>query len=416
MRTLKLTLKGLKMYHVGIDVAKEKHYVCILDDSGELATKPFWIYTDVLGLRELIKRFTELSLDNDDFIVGLESTGAFSENLYEYIIDSDYKAILLNSYQTAKFRDFSTMKKIKNDAIDALVIAELLCTGKYKESHISNEAYHSLKVLGRTKKSLMDKIKTIKREISTVMATVNPEISKVFPNIFTKTALEMIKAYPTATDIAQATPKKLTRLFRHIKGNNFSEDKARILIDLAKSSVYAGRACKARASLLSSYIRILELYCQEKEEIEAQIKKLIEEEIDAVDNTVENLQSIPGVSIKTISAILGECGDIRRFDSAKSFIGYLGLYPTQYQSGNSLSVGRLAKRGIPIAKHALYMAAVGSVLHNPQLNKLFKDKVSSGKSKKEALIILSKKIAMIMYAIVKYNKPYDSHRVFMPRK
>ena len=402
------------MYYVGIDVAKEKHYVCILDDRGEFAVKPFWIYTDVLGLRRLIQQFGDISLDNDDFIIGVESTGAFSENLYEYITDSDYKVVLLNSYQTAKFRDFRTIRKVKNDAIDAYVIAELLSTGKYKQSHISNDAYHSLKVLGRAKKSISDKIKNTKREISTVMATVNPEISKVFPNIFTKTALAIIKVYPTATDIAKATPKKLTRLFRHIRGNNFSEDKAKYLVDLAQTSVYAGRACKARASMITSYIRILELYCQEKLDIEIQIKHLIEEEIDTIDNTVENLQSIPGVSDKTISAILGECGDLRRFDSAKAFIGYLGLYPTQYQSGNSLSVGRLAKRGIPIAKHALYMAAVGSVLHNPQLNKLFRDKVSSGKSKKEALIILSKKIAMIMYSIVKHNKPYDSHRVFIP--
>ena len=416
MRTLKLTLKGFKMYYVGIDVAKEKHYVCILDDTGEIAVKPFWIYTDILGLRRLIERFADLSLDNDDFIIGLESTGAYSENLYEYITDSDYKAVLLNSYQTAKFRDFSTMKKIKNDTIDALVIAELLFAGKYKESHISNDAYHSLKMLGRSRKSLMDKIKTIKREISTVMATVNPEITKVFPNIFSKTALVVINQYPTAMHLQKATPKKLTRLFRHIKGNNFSEDKARFLIDLAQTSVYAGRAHKARASTITSYIRILELYCQEKKQIELQIKQLIVEEIDIIDNSVENLQSIPGVSDKTISAILGECGDLRRFDSAKAFIGYLGLYPTQYQSGNSLSVGRLAKRGIPIAKHALYMAAVGSVLHNSQLNKLFRDKVSSGKSKKEALIILSKKIAVIMYSVVKHNKPYDSHRVFIPNR
>jgi len=248
------------------------------------------------------------------------------------------------------------------------------------------------------------------------LATVNPEITRVFPNIFTKTALEVIKAYPTATHLAQATPKKLIRLFRHVKGNNLSEDKAKFLIDLANTSVYAGRACKARASLLHSYIRILVLYCQEKKQIESEIKALMATEIDTLDNTIEHLQSIPGVSDKTISAILGECGDIRRFDSAKAFIGYLGLYPTQYQSGNSLSVGRLAKRGIPVAKHALYMAAVGSVLHNPQLNKLFRDKVSSGKSKKEALIILSKKIAAIMYSIVKHNTPYDSHRVFIPNR
>ncbi len=107
------------MYYVGIDVAKEKHYVCVLDASSEIACKPFWIHSDVLGLRELLKRLAELSFDNDDFIIGIESTGAFSENLYSYLSDADYKVILLNSYQTAKYRDFSTLKKIKNDSIDA---------------------------------------------------------------------------------------------------------------------------------------------------------------------------------------------------------------------------------------------------------------------------------------------------------
>lgn len=404
------------MYYVGIDIAKEKHYVCILDDTLELACKPFWIHSDILGLRELIKRFGDLSLDNDDFIIAIESTGAFSENLYEYVTDSDYNVVLLNSYQTAKYRDFSTMKKVKNDAIDAYVIAELLATHKYKESHISSDAFHSLKVLGRLKRSLSDKIKTIKREISTVMATVNPEITRVFPNIFTKTALAIIKVYPTATDMSQATPKKLIKLFRHIKGNNFNEDKAKFLIDLANTSIYAGRAHKARALMIITNIKILELLSQEKDEIESQINLLIETSIDeAQESPIENLRTIPGVADKTIAAVLGECGDLKRFTSAKAFIGYLGLYPTQYQSGNSLSVGRLAQRGIPIAKHALYMAAVASVRHNQQLKKVFMDKLSSGKSKKEALVIISKKLAVMMYSIVKYNKPYEPMRVLVSR-
>lgn len=404
------------MYYVGIDVAKEKHYVSILDDTKELAVKPFWIYSDILGLRDLLARLAELSLNNDDFIIGVESTGAFSENLYEYITDADYKVVLLNSYQTAKYRDFSTMKKIKNDAIDALVIAELLASDKYKESYISNDDYQSLKVLGRLKKSISDKIKTIQREISTVMATVNPEISKVFPNIFTKTALAIIKEYPTAVDIQKATPKKLTKIFRHIKGNNFNDEKAKFLIELSESSIYGGRAHESRALMIRTNIRIFELLSQEKDEIEAQINSLLYNKIELIDASISNIKTIPGVSDKTISAVLGECGDIKRFTSAKSFIAYLGLYPTQYQSGNSLSVGRLAKRGIPIAKHALYMAAVASVRHNTELNKVFHDKVSAGKSKKEALIIISKKLATIIYSLFKYNKPYEPKRVFIPRR
>ncbi len=101
------------MYYVGIDVAKEKHFICILDESKQLACKPFWIYSDVTGLKELIQIFKSISITCDDFIVGVESTGAFSKNLYEYITDAQYKVVLLNSYQTAKYRDFSTMKKIR---------------------------------------------------------------------------------------------------------------------------------------------------------------------------------------------------------------------------------------------------------------------------------------------------------------
>ena len=403
------------MYYVGIDVAKEKHYVCILDEDIQIVSKPFWIYSDVLGLKELIKRLLDLSLNCDDFIIGVESTGAFSENIYEFLSDLDFKVILLNSYQTAKYRDFSTMKKVKNDSIDAYIIAELLSSGKYKQSHISSDDYHRLKVLGRLKKSLDDKIKTVKREISTVIATVNPEITHVFKNIFTKTALVIIKEYPTSVDLKKTTLKRLLKLFRGIKGNNFSEVKAMQLIDLANSSIYNGRAQDARSLMIKTNIKILELLCQEKENIENQINTLIEEnQDDDFSSSIKNLKTIPGVADKTISAILGECGDLKRFDSVKSFIGYLGLYPTQYQSGNSLSVGRLAQRGIPIAKHALYMSAVSSVLHNDELRKIFRDKVSAGKSKKEALIIIAKKIAGIIYSIFKYNQPYNPNRVLVP--
>jgi len=67
------------MYYVGIDVAKEKHYVCILDDTKEIAVKPFWVYTDILGLRDLLAKLAGLSLNKDSFIIGVESTGAFRE-------------------------------------------------------------------------------------------------------------------------------------------------------------------------------------------------------------------------------------------------------------------------------------------------------------------------------------------------
>ena len=61
-----------------------------------------------MGLRELLKRLAELSLDMNDFIIGIESTGAFSENFYSYITDADYKVIIVK--RSAKLGSWRIIK------------------------------------------------------------------------------------------------------------------------------------------------------------------------------------------------------------------------------------------------------------------------------------------------------------------
>jgi transposase len=46
------------------------------------------------------------------------------------------------------------------------------------------------------------------------------------------------------------------------------------------------------------------------------------------------------------------------------------------------------------------------------MRKLYLDKVSQGKAKKEALIIIARKLASIILAIYKHNMPYNPNRVF----
>jgi hypothetical protein len=58
------------------------------------------------------------------------------------------------------------------------------------------------------------------------------------------------------------------------------------------------------------------------------------------------------------------------------------------------------------------MSAVSCLIHNDQLKQLYDTKRSQGKSKKEALVAVSRKLASIIYAIIRYSTPYDSDRVF----
>ncbi len=97
--------------------------------------------------------------------------------------------------------------------------------------------------------------------------------------------------------------------------------------------------------------------------------------------------------------------------SCKDFIGFVGLYPKIEQSGSSLDKARLTTKGSRILKHALYMASVASLIHNPYLKNVYKNKLSQGKSAKQALIVVSRKLACIMYSMLKNNVVYNPERV-----
>lgn len=412
------------MYYVGIDIAKSFHVVSIIDDKEtKVINKPFKITNDAKGFEKLITVLDSISLDKSEFIVGLEATGIYGENLQEFIKFNAYLVKLLNPFQTTRYREQITLKKVKNDEIDSLVIALLLKDGKFSSGYITDDEYQSLRTLYRNRATIQTDMKDVKKRITTQITVTFPEFEG-FIKPFSVSGLALLDKYPTAHHYRHSSVDRIMKLFRHIQGNNFTNDKALKLLELSKESIYSGKAKDARAVAIRSSIRLLKMYLDELDIVEAEILSLLDnsntattveeagKEIEKADSLIANLRTIPGVASKTIAALISECGDLSRFPSVPKFIGYLGLFPTENSSGNSKHIGHLSKRGSPLAKHALYMSAVSCLIHNTQLKQLYDTKRSEGKSKKEALVAVSRKIAVIIYSIVKYNVPYDPNRVF----
>lgn len=350
----------------------------------------------------------------------MEATGLFFENLYLYLKAKGFKLVLLNPYQTNRFREMDTMKKVKNDNIDALMIAALIKSGRYSKAYVSEDTYQSIKSLYRHKSSLQDELKKHKRQVSTLLAVVFPEMEQVIRDPFNVTGLALLEKYPTAKHYHHASIDRILKTFRGIKGNNFNEAKAGKLLELARHSIYQGNGVDERAFVIQSHLRQIKFINDEIHSVENEMLKLFnqqtslnQDEEQEIMSIVDNLRSIPGVSDKTIFALMSECGDLSRFKNQDSFAGYLGLYPTLQQSGNKTVHGPLAKRGAKLAKKALYQAAIASIRHNKELNKLFYDKVSQGRAKKEAVVIVARKLAHIILAIYKNNVAYNPNRVFL---
>ncbi len=407
------------MYYVGIDIAKKFNVCFIVDDKDKVVKKSFKFNNDEKGFKNFFNLLSSIDNNISNFAIGMEATGLLFENLYLYLKNKGYNVILLNPYQTSKFREMDTMKKVKNDNIDAIMIASLIKSGRYSKAYVSKEVYASLRALHRHREVLQDELKKHKRRVSSLLAVVFPEMEQVIKDPFNVTGLALLEKYPTAMHYRYASPQRILKLFRNIKGNNFNIEKAQKLLDLAKSSVYSGNAYDERAYVIQSHIRVIRLLNEEIKSIDNQMLKLFnqtpslsKEEEDEVIDIIDNLRTIPGISDKTLFTIMGECGNLDRFKNINAFIGYLGLYPTLEQSGNNTKYGKLAKRGSKLAKKALYQAAVAAIRHNNEMKKLYCDKTSQGKAKKEALVIVARKLAGIVLSIYKHNVPYNPNRVF----
>ena len=110
------------MYYCGIDVAKRKHAIALLDDHGQPVHRPFTIDNTRAGFDQLWQALASLS---GPVLIGLEATGHYWWALYEELTQHDHPVVVLNALQVHAFRK-SGVRKVKSDRTDATWIAEFL--------------------------------------------------------------------------------------------------------------------------------------------------------------------------------------------------------------------------------------------------------------------------------------------------
>ena len=128
------------------------------------------------------------------------------------------------------------------------------------------------------------------------------------------------------------------------------------------------------------------------------------------------LQSIPGVGELTAWGILAELPDVSQFDSAQSVAAYAGLAPREFRSGSSVrKQTRLSKQGNTRLRRAMYFPAVTALTWNPLVKAHYERLRENGKGKMVALAACMRKMLMIVYGVLKHQKPFDPAWNSQPR-
>ncbi len=93
----------LAKYHVGVDVGKDRHHVCIRDLSKDTYYKTFPITNDRNGFMELVHSLEKLSAGKDDFLVGIEAC-SYGLNLSYFLMGVGFKLVEVNPFRAGQFR------------------------------------------------------------------------------------------------------------------------------------------------------------------------------------------------------------------------------------------------------------------------------------------------------------------------
>ena len=131
--------------------------------------------------------------------------------------------------------------------------------------------------------------------------------------------------------------------------------------------------------------------------LDEQMKASKQRIIAAVDAAGTSLVQLFGIGPVIASMLIGYSGDVRRFASRNHYAAYNGSAPVEVSSGGRV-VHRLSRRGNRQLNHALHMAAVSQIRHAHSDGRAYFDrKVGEGKTNKEALRALKRRISDAVY-------------------
>lgn len=386
--------------YVGIDVAKRQHRVAVLDHNGETLTKPFSVTNDHAGMQMLLEQLTRWSQDLE---IGLEATGHYWLALFEQLTREDYVVHVLNPLQIHAYQR-SGIRKRKTDTIDAIWIADFVRIGgaRHTTDPTTMPIYMQLRQLSRFRFSLVEQIGDTKRRILGLLDRVFPEYETLFSSVFLNSSRQLLSQAVTAQEFVDFDLQELTHILSSASRGRFGSEQAETLQQQARQSIGVTFLADASRIQMGCLIAQLDFLSEQVQTLDNALDQLIQQLPD------QYLTTIPGIGAVTAATILGEIGDIQRFDTLNQLVAYAGIDPAVYQSGQfEAAQPHMSKRGSPYLRHALWLAASQARLRDPQLKAYYDKKRAEGKAYGTAIGAVCRKLLARIFVILRDQRPYE---------
>jgi len=402
---------------VGIDVSSEFSIVAMLAPTGELIRKPFRIDHNPAGFHKLLDILKkEEERLNRKPIYFVESTGIFHLPLF-FLKSNDLKGFVLNPLCVHSTKNFN-IRKVKNDNKDSEAIARLAKYQDVKVSIVPEPQILALRMMTREYYTLSDMLTEMKNRLCTDLYLLFPGFLNLFSGTLGKTALAVLKNYPSPGAVQEANTEALTLLISKTsrKSSEWASKKVLLLRDCSQLA----SSMPSEFSLLDAKIKLhisnIENMQTSLDGVEVHIHTMIEsKQFPAIaKHNIVLLDEIPGIGFLTAATLIAEIGDVTLFKSPKALTAFFGIDPSVQQSGKFEGDRNIiSKRGTSLGRRVLFTAAMSAIRtkrNGEEINPVLRDFYTSkcvSKKKKVALVAVMHKLLHYIFAVLRDQKPFE---------
>ena len=393
---------------LSIDVAKNKSMIMLMNNDGEILIDSKEIKHNVEEFEKVKEEIEKINPEN--LTVFMESTGIYHLPVERYFKKNNFNTLVINSLTTKN--NYDTIRKTKTDKKDCYRLAKLFFVNEVEYHDLSkNDLYANLKAMTRQYFYLTQVNVSCKNRYKRLINICFPEFEEVFKSsrIYEETALNFIKVFPHAYIIKE---KRIDALYNNLYKTNSRHDYyykrlAQQIKDIAMNSYPGVDKEHADVKNLSDMAAVLQENIKALNEIK---EKMIETAKQSPYFKIIN--SFYGIGEVLAAELLGEIGDVTRFDNHKQLIAFCGLDPTIIQSGKSINVhGAISKRGDKYVRWILFnisqmVVKLGHQCPNHPVYNYYLKKKAEGKHYYESLTACSTKILRMLYSMCKNNTTF----------
>jgi transposase len=383
---------------IGIDVAKDVHWVTAIDADGvvlidrKLANTP-------AALAELVE---ELTASGGTVRIGFDVVGGIAGLAETMLAQAGFTLVHVPGLAVNRARQGTVGGENKSDPRDARTIADQVRTrSDLRAIEPSTELDLEIRLLVGRRRDLVNAQTQRLSRLHDLLVGIFPGLERSL-DLTTKGALHLLTRFVTPAELRAAGKRRLVRHLQAAGGLPNVDALADRVLAAAHEQTIAVPAERMTARLirelateaLASRARLIEL----DRDLEARLDRHPDAAL---------MRSLPGMGAVLTAELIAEAGTLSRFRSADALASAAGMALVLRQSGKTRFLRR-PTGGNKGLKRVFYQSAFCSLAH-PDSRAFYDRKKREGKRHHQAVIALARRRVNVLWAVLHTRTPFAAN-------